>query len=315
MSKSLSKTSDPHRTRPLKPPTERDLYIYKLVKIQFREQWEVAYDHQIDRSRVSQIIKRVDRWLAAGGDPADPTLRDHAAQQRLDGGMLKLRLSRAVELASRALEYQEPVVTTKKRFQGSTEVWREETSREVPMLNLSALRTLLSASSALQKINACPKPSASSQPYSDDEILRVVFDLLLGLRHRAESQGRLPPNQNHSAVISEILSALLHPTPTNTASATLNMEPGTLNSAPQPFPNHAPAVPSSSPTAQGERETSEPNSPTASPPTICNNALNKPASEVSTSPDANLEAKPRRRWADRKQPAAEGHAFAQSQDS
>ncbi|HEY2416196.1 MAG TPA: hypothetical protein VGI40_28405 [Pirellulaceae bacterium] len=282
--------------RPLKPPTERDLYIYKLVKIQLREQWEVAYDHQIDRSRVSQIIKRVDRWLAAGGDPADPVLRDHAAQQRLDSGMLKLRLARAVELASRALEFQEPIVTTKKRFQGSTEVWREETARDVPKISLSALRTLLDASSALQKLNECQKPPTSSQPYSDDEILRVVFDLLLGLRHRAESQGHIPPNQNHRTTISQTLSTLLGPSPmnptqTNALPTTLNLEPGTLNS-----PSNT------SPTAQREREAFEPNALTTSPQPTCSNALNKPASEVSTSPDATVEAKLRRRWADRKQP-------------
>jgi hypothetical protein len=49
-------SSPKRRRRGLTPPTERDLHISKLVKIQLREQWEVAQDHQIDKSRVSQII-------------------------------------------------------------------------------------------------------------------------------------------------------------------------------------------------------------------------------------------------------------------
>src|SRR6476620_1713682 len=182
MEKSLTTTDTPHHPRPLTPPTDRDLHIYKLVKIQLREQWEVAQDHHIDASRVSQIIKRVNRWLAAGGDPADPILRHHAAQQRLNTGMLKLRLARAVELASYALEFPQPAVTTKKRYHGITEVWREEITHDAPKLSLPALRTLLDASQAIQKLDDGHKATKSPEPLSDDEVLRLIIDLLLGLR-------------------------------------------------------------------------------------------------------------------------------------
>jgi hypothetical protein len=274
MEKSLTTTGTPHHSRPLTPPTDRDLHIYKLVKIQLREQWEVAQDHQIDASRVSQIITRVNRWLAAGGDPADPILRDHAAQQRLNTGMLKLRLARAVELASYALEFPQPAVTTKTRYHGPTEFWREETTRDAPKLSLPALRTLLDASQAIQKLDIGDKAPQPSQP-SDDEVLHLVSDLLLGLRHRAESQGRLPPAQDHRAAISQTLSTLLaliqdDTAPTNAAPTTLNLEPGTLNSLPTP----------SSP-SRDERETSESISPTALPEATCEMALESRSSEMS----------------------------------
>src|SRR6188768_711983 len=90
-----------------KPPTSRDLEIYKRVKIKGREQWEVAQEHELHYSRVSQIVKRVERWLAAGGDPLDPQIRDHAARKQLALGMHKLRLARAAEIASMALEFNQ----------------------------------------------------------------------------------------------------------------------------------------------------------------------------------------------------------------
>ena len=108
-----------HRApRVKKPPTARNLEIYKRVKIQGFLQWEVAQDHQLHYSRVAQIIKRVERWLAAGGDPLDPQIRDHAARQRLALGMHKLRLARGIEVASMALEFKQPVTTTRRRVQG-----------------------------------------------------------------------------------------------------------------------------------------------------------------------------------------------------
>jgi hypothetical protein len=99
----------------LRPPKSRDLEIYKKVKIQLREQWEVAHDLNLHYSRVSQIVKRVGRWLAAGGSPTDPELRDYAARQRLSRATHKLRLERAVELASCAMEANPPPLRTKRR--------------------------------------------------------------------------------------------------------------------------------------------------------------------------------------------------------
>src|SRR5687768_11312150 len=98
MSHSLSTTTSLTPRSPLRaprsprPPSDRDLEIYKRVKIVGLHHWEVAQEQELDRSRVSQIVKRVTRWLAAGGQAIDPLIRDHAARQRLAQGDLKLRL-------------------------------------------------------------------------------------------------------------------------------------------------------------------------------------------------------------------------------
>src|SRR5688572_18323255 len=103
-------------------PSARDFDIYRRVKIMGYEQYEVAVDLELHYSRVSQIVKRVTRWLAAGGDPLDPIIRDHVARSRLAQANLKLRLTRAVESATRALEVHPPLNTTRRRFHGTTEV-------------------------------------------------------------------------------------------------------------------------------------------------------------------------------------------------
>src|SRR2546425_1156855 len=95
----------PQSSRPrLTPPSERDLQVYKRVKIWRDPQWAVAVDLQLHYTRVSQIVKKVEQWLLAGGSSTDPEIRDHVARRRLSRADHKLRLQRAVELATAAME-------------------------------------------------------------------------------------------------------------------------------------------------------------------------------------------------------------------
>src|SRR5438128_888997 len=94
-----TQTPPPPRQR-ITPPSERDLTVYKRVKIWRDPQWAVAVDLQLHYSRVSQIVKKVEQWLLAGGSPTDPEIRDHVARRRLSRADHKLRLQRAVELAT-----------------------------------------------------------------------------------------------------------------------------------------------------------------------------------------------------------------------
>src|SRR5262245_2530290 len=206
-----------------RPLSERDLDIYKRVKITGYQQWEVAQEMGLHKSRVSQIVVRVARWLAAGGQATDPLIREHAARNRLSRGNLKLRLNRAIEIATSALEFNLPVKTTRRRIQGVTEVWREETSRDVPGVNHSALRLLVTATKSLQQLeqdDTSPQrergTSDSTTPHpSDEELLRTIFDFLCGCRYRAESLGRLPPSENIPALVAQTLAPLLGLPPTD----------------------------------------------------------------------------------------------------
>jgi hypothetical protein len=195
--------------RAQRPPSDRDLEIYVRVKIKGFEQWEVAQDQKLHYSRVSQIVKRVARWLAAGGCPANPLLRDHAARQRLANANLKLRLTRAIELATICLELPNNVETTRRRVQGLTEVWREETTKSAPRLDLTALRTLIDATQALQKLEEADEARGAPQPMSDEDLLRAVFDILCGLRARAEAHCALPPASDIRAAVAAALASLL----------------------------------------------------------------------------------------------------------
>src|SRR5262245_45014777 len=223
MSQTLSTTTAviPQSARSPRPPSDRNLDIYKRAKLDGRHHWEIAQELGLDRSRVSQVVRRVTRWLAAGGDPIDPLVRDHFARQRLAQGNHKLRLHRAIQLAFDALQFRFPLETTKKRFQGTTEVWREEISRDVPRVSLSAIRLLLDATKSLQQLEndtdhkRLRKTVDSSDAGLDEQdLLCAVFDFLCGCRARAQAHSRLPladniPAENIPALISDTLTNLV----------------------------------------------------------------------------------------------------------
>ena len=200
----------PQSRRSPRPPSDRDLEIYKRVKIQGHPQCEVAVDHELHYSRVSKIIKSVTRWLAAGGDPLDPVIRDSLARKRLAQGQIKLRLARAIEIASIALEFHVPLTTTRRRVEGVTEVWREETTRDVCRTSPSTLRMLIDAIKTLQQLD---RDDAHSDPHlpqtSDSDLLRAVFDFLCACRSRAESDGVLPAAENIPALVASTLCTLV----------------------------------------------------------------------------------------------------------
>src|SRR5437868_3768366 len=109
-------------------PSRRDLEIYKCVVVLHQDRCHICMSYNLKPPRISQIIAKVRRWLAAGGAPSDPSIRDHFAQQHLSRAAQKMRLQGIIDRATYAMENQLPAqVTTKSRFQGTTEFWREET--------------------------------------------------------------------------------------------------------------------------------------------------------------------------------------------
>jgi hypothetical protein len=138
-----------------------------------------------------------------------------------------------VELASMALEFNPPVQTTRRRVQGISEIWREETTRELPRINIGALRLLVEATQAIQRLEDQQSSPADPPASSDHDLLRAVFDLLCGWRSRAESQGRLVATSDIQAVVGDALSGLLgvskdqlfnpSPAPQPTAQEQLNL--------------------------------------------------------------------------------------------
>lgn len=194
----------------LKPPSERDLTIFKRAVVCRQHHGEIAGDYRLDPSRISQIVKRVRRWLAAGGAPADPQIRDHLARHRLSRATHRMRLERIVERLTHAMHDTEPAPPlVRRRMVGGREVWREEVEQRECAWNLPAVRLMLRASDALAKFDEQPELAADSQPASDTELLMVVFDFLCGCRARAEAAGQQPASPDVSAVVSSALAGLL----------------------------------------------------------------------------------------------------------
>jgi hypothetical protein len=200
--------------KPLRPPSQRDLEIYKRVRIAGQFQWQVATQFQLHDSRVSQIIKNVERWLAAGGSPSDPQLTSTLAQRKLSHSLQKLRLQTAVEFATAALHVEpQPLVKTRRRIVGGTEVWREELHTDAPTVNLFALQNYLSAVKALEAFEQTDDKAPTNQPVqrSSADTLRALVDLLCRFRIEAQAAGYVDSTTDVRALVIVALQNLLGP--------------------------------------------------------------------------------------------------------
>jgi hypothetical protein len=208
-----------------------------MVKIQRAEQWAVAAKFNLHDSRVSQIIKKVHCWIAAGGSPADPQLRDHMARHRVARAHQRLRLLRAVEVATHAVEAEtHPLKKTRRRWVGGTEVWCEETSVPQPDVSLSAVRLLLKAIESLQNFETDEDRASTDTPPSSDaqaDLLPAVFNLLCTWRAAAEADGRVQPASDIPHLIADLLNNLLAATLTRNVSE--GLEQSSLNLSANPI--------------------------------------------------------------------------------
>lgn len=201
-------------------PSPRDLQIYKGFVIFNRDQASIAMNLNISRARVAQVVKRVKRWLAAGGSPSDPEIREHLAQENLSHATKRIRLLRIIDRANYAAEHQLPSQkTTKTRYHGTTAVWHEETAVLAPAVNLPALRLLLNAVKTLDELETRDSPVRQSlagrgspdPALTEDQLLLSVFELLCRWRTKAEAAGHLPRVTNLRQLIAENLHALIGP--------------------------------------------------------------------------------------------------------
>src|SRR4051794_39782468 len=89
-------------------PSPRDLEIYKRSVVFKHDQLAIAAHYDLSQPRISQILNNVRDWLAAGGNPEDPAIRDHFAQQKLTRATQKIRLLRVIDMATYAMENRLP---------------------------------------------------------------------------------------------------------------------------------------------------------------------------------------------------------------
>ena len=116
-------------TRRYREPSERNRKIWKAVRVERRDQEEVAREHQISQPRVSQIVRRMAAWYAEHS-PEVNELADLAARGRLAEveyrGQVEHCLSEAMSALRRS---QQPLVTKKERRTKTIEA--DEVVREV----------------------------------------------------------------------------------------------------------------------------------------------------------------------------------------
>jgi hypothetical protein len=196
-----------------KHPTLRDFGVFKSVVICQQHLATVGMNFEISSSRVCQIVAKVRRWLAEGGVPADRTIRDHLALQKLARSANRMRLCRVIEQATLAIEQQLPSQKTiRSRYHGTTEVWRDETSKFPEAVNLPALRLLLRAVDRLDdfdKTTPEPPPQAAEPSASREQLLASVFEFLCRWRLQEEHDGHLPHADDVGALVAANLSQLL----------------------------------------------------------------------------------------------------------
>src|SRR5436189_2141297 len=99
------------RTRPA--PSPRDQQIYLDYQTTGKQQSELAQDYNLTQCRISQIIRRVEKWLHATGNPGSGA-DDAAARQCLERRLQSERLNSVCREAMRHYHDQQKTVTHKK---------------------------------------------------------------------------------------------------------------------------------------------------------------------------------------------------------
>jgi hypothetical protein len=102
-----------------------------------------------------------------------------------------------------------PHQTIRRRIVGSTEVWREETLRDQPAYDLAAVRLVIRATEALQKLEEQEQHGKDAEPLPEQELLPAVLEMLCTWRTRAEADGRLAAGADVRSLVGGLLDGLL----------------------------------------------------------------------------------------------------------
>ncbi len=172
-----------------RPPSARDRFIHEEVRINCRRQCDVAKEIGVDKSRISQIVKRVENWL--GGTCA--------SQRRELEPVDRQRVERQIELARQdhlytkfvrqCYQFEQPGVTARKREKGGVVEFVERTTRDRGNLQVQALKSALRASEARAKLLSLD-PLPEPQPARTERFLaQATWEYLSSKREEAEKAG------------------------------------------------------------------------------------------------------------------------------
>ena len=207
-------------------PSRRDQEIFKRVVVHCQRQYEVGADLKLTPSRVSQIVNRVRRWLAAGSQ-GDPETLAALERRRLELALAQARheaiYERLIREADRqAAHPQQTTVRTEMKASGrrqppgdsateDAEVTKVITTVRDQPLDVQLLKAAQRSAIELERLaerEPIPAPRSSAMP-SDNELFLAIYDILCDWRRRAEHAGKVTKSCNVPAFIQHLLAAAL----------------------------------------------------------------------------------------------------------
>src|SRR5215207_8753611 len=195
----MSTTPKPdHRKLPRKKrtPSGRDQAIFVARRTLGRTTLELAAEHGLSPSRISQIVRRVEKWRANASPLEDGDL-NHQERQRLERWLARERSQAIYDRAIRAYDTAPPELTTTKSGARDGKQFSEQTRRQMPP-SVQLLKLALRAGEDLAKAADKPPPPAPRDPAEERRRReREALDWLYTARCEAEDAGQVAASRDH----------------------------------------------------------------------------------------------------------------------
>src|SRR5947207_13800508 len=129
MSKPTPKIDHRKLPRQKRPPSARDQAILVAYRTQGRTQVSLARQHGISQRRVSEIVRRVERWRA-DLIPSEENQLEHEQQVRLDRWLERERGQAIYDRGIRAFDHAPKELTTTRTGHRDGKKFEEKTVRQ-----------------------------------------------------------------------------------------------------------------------------------------------------------------------------------------
>ena len=197
-------SSSPRRKQPA--PSARNQQIYLDYQTAGCRQTDLAAKYGLTQCRISQIIRRVEKWLHATFD-FRPSTFDHSARQALERRLQHDRASAVAREAMRHFKDQQKSITHKSGTRADKQI--DETTERLLPPNLQCLKVVLQANAQLSRLDKQLAEEQSQPPKGDNQSRKEIENWLTKRLLEAEQSGKVEPVYNPRFLVERTLSALL----------------------------------------------------------------------------------------------------------
>ena len=186
-------------------PGERDLQVFAAVRVDGRRQVDVAAEFGITQGRVSQIVRRVNRWRVGMGIAAELERRD---RKSVDRWLEQLRIEKLYEETMELYRRSQQPRRKERRGTDHRGEWNTEAIDHQPG-NLQCLKLaarLIELRRQLDEDPPRPDQSDSSPRSHMDEY--EAFRFLVDLRSDAIRRGDAPEGEHPEVVVQRMMREL-----------------------------------------------------------------------------------------------------------